>query len=336
MENTKKISSALKDSGFDALIVSNPKNLYYASGISSGVGVLTGRGFVVFLNELDFEIYGNENNGNENKEVELRVYEEGCIKKILSEIKASKIGVENMGITRFLKLEEELEKKIYVSEVIEKTRMLKTEYEIECIRKSAEIAKKVFEQASGKINENTTETEAAAEIDCLLRKNGSEGTFEDGILISSGPDASKIHAKPQNKKIKGLTVVDIGAIHKNYFSDITRTFPVNANSEELKVLEFVQSLELELIDSIHAGMKASEIHNSAEEKIKNFGFKFFHSIGHGVGLDVHEMPALNKKSDTIITENMVFTIEPGIYKANKFGVRFEDTVLMKKNKCEIL
>lgn len=337
MKNKNKISSALKDSGFDALIISNPKNLYYVYGIDSGVGVLTKDEAVIFLNELDFEIYRSENKyETKNKEVELRIYEEGCIKKFLGEIEAKKIGVENISITHFLKLEEELKTKIYVSDVIEKMRMIKTEYEIECIRKSSEIAKKVINQVSDKINENTTENEAAAEIDYLLRKNLSEGTFESGILLSSGPEASKIHAKPGNKKIKGLTVIDIGAVYHNYFSDITRTFPVRANSEELKVLEFVRNLEFEIIDHIHIGMKASEIQNFAEEKIKKFGFKFFHSIGHGIGLDVHELPNINKKSDIEIQENMVFTIEPGIYKANKFGARFEDTVVVKKNKCEIL
>jgi len=329
MENKNKILSVLKESELDALIVNNPKNIYYLSGIDAGLGVLTTERFVLFLNELDFEIYKNQSNGF----VELRVWNEDCIKKFLSEVKASKIGADNIDVKSFMKLEEKLKTKITVSDIIEKIRMIKTEYEIECIRKSCKIAKKVIDEVSNKINENAAENEVAAEIDYLLRKNLSEGTFESGILVASGHEASKIHGKPQNS---GPTVIDIGAIYKKYFSDITRTFPVNANNEELKVLEFVRNLELELIDNVHAGMKASEIHELAEEKIKKYGFKFFHSIGHGVGLDVHELPILNKKSTEIIQENMVFTIEPGIYKANQYGIRFEDTVLIKNNKCEIL
>lgn len=328
---TKKIISELENSGIDALIITKPKNLYYVFGIDSGTGILTKEKFVLFLNELDFEIYNKE-----ESIIEKKIYKEGEIKKFLDEIKVLNVSIENVKIREFYEMEKEIGRKLHVSEIIENLRMIKDDYEIECIKKACDIAKKVIDEISGKISENKSEMEIAAEIEYLLRKYNSEGTFEDGILFSSGENASKIHAKPQNKKITGLAIMDIGAIYNKFFSDITRTFAVKPNDEEIKVMEFLRNLEFEIIDYINEGMKASEIHNFAEEKIKNFGYKFFHSIGHGVGLDVHELPFINKKSETIIRENMVFTIEPGIYKANKFGARFEDTVVIKNGRCKIL
>ncbi|MFN3527527.1 MAG: M24 family metallopeptidase [Candidatus Altarchaeaceae archaeon] len=332
---TKKILSELEKSNIDALIITKPKNLYYVFGIDSGIGILTSENFSIFLNELDFEIY-KEKKDKEDSNIEIKIYKEGEIKKFLDERNLSNVYVENIDVNKFFEMEKKLSRKLKVSNIIENLRMIKDDYEIECIKKACEIAKKVINEILCKINENSNEIEIAAEIEYLLRKNFSEGTFEDGILFSSGKNASKIHAKSENKKVKGLAIMDIGAIYNHYFSDITRTFAVNPSKEEIKVMEFVRNLELETIDFINEGMKASEIYNFAEEKIKNFGFKFYHSLGHGVGLDVHEFPFISKDSETIIKENMVFTIEPGIYKANEFGARFEDVVIVKNGKCKIL
>jgi Xaa-Pro aminopeptidase len=98
----------------------------------------------------------------------------------------------------------------------------------------------------------------------------------------------------------------------------------------------VDSLRGEAIDRITAGVKASEIHAFIEGEIERKGYKFYHSSGHGVGLNIHELPNIGKDSQDVLEDNMVFTIEPGIYIPGKYGVRFEDMVLLKKGKTEVL
>ncbi len=234
--------------------------------------------------------------------------------------------------------------------------MVKTDYEINLLKKSAEIAKKGMEKAYEIITPGISELNAAAEIEYVIRKCGSETPpFEHGILLSSGKNAGNIHGFPTEKKIKAyeLIVVDLGARYGNYYSDMTRTIPagkLKLNSEQQRAHEFIKNLEEETIDMVEIGVNTFEVHKFADEKIKKFGYKFHHSISHGIGLDIHEMPyfrvirgniasvseAYFKDRDAKLCENMVFTIEPGIYVPGKFGVRFEDMVLLTKKGCEVL
>ena len=122
-----------------------------------------------------------------------------------------------------------------------------------------------------------------------------------------------------------------------YFSDMTRTLKVGQTRLlENRVFEFVKNLQSELIDQIYNGISAGEIQDIVEKEYKKNGYKVMHPTGHGVGLEIHEPPYIGLNSKEVISENVVFTIEPGVYLPKKFGVRFEDTILMKKNRCEIL
>ncbi len=171
-------------------------------------------------------------------------------------------------------------------------------------------------------------------------------------IVAINANAAKPHALPTNKKLKlhDLILVDAGVKYQRYCSD--RTCTANANFEKFnfkreqkfknkkyqKIYDIVLKAQLNAISNARVGMKASEIDKLTRDIITKAGYAeyFVHSTGHGVGLDIHEFPNINSKSDIIIEDNMVFTIEPGIYLPNEFGIRIEDSVVMKNGRAQIL
>ncbi len=148
------------------------------------------------------------------------------------------------------------------------------------------------------------------------------------------------HALPTDKKLESnsLLLVDAGLKYKRYCSDRTETFINPKDSFQKKIYDIVLKAHDKAIEAIKEGVKASDIDKVAREVIQRAGYgKYFvHSTGHGVGLDIHELPVISKSSDTILEEGMVFTVEPGIYLENQFGVRIEDMVYIKNGKVEVM
>ncbi len=230
--------------------------------------------------------------------------------------------------------------KLVSTDVLRRVRTVKSAYEIEQLKKAAEIARLGMEEAYQVIHGGVREIDAVAEIEAQIRKLGSEEPpFGGGALLSSGKNSANIHALSGNKKIKknSLVVVDLGAKINGYYSDMTRTIKLGKlKKRDEKIFDFVRELELRAIGRVKEGMKAKEIHDFVEKEIQKRGYKFYHNTGHGIGLEVHELPNLGPDSEDVIQEGMVFTIEPGIYLPGKFGVRFEDTILLRNGKVEIL
>jgi len=171
-------------------------------------------------------------------------------------------------------------------------------------------------------------------------------------IVAINKNAAKPHALPTNKKLKlnDLILVDAGVKYKRYCSDRTCTAVANfekfnfkreqnfKDKKHQKIYDIVYKAQLNAIEKARVGMKASQIDKLTRDIIEKTGYgKYFvHSTGHGVGLDIHEFPNINSRSDVIIEDNMVFTIEPGIYLPNEFGIRIEDSVVMKNGRAEIL
>ena len=332
----KKVRNEMIKENIDAMLISNPKNLFFLTYIDTGKALLTLDNAILWLNELDFNIHKDKN----FSPFELKVFEEGVIKRYLENLKLNRIAIENVDIKSFNDLKTELKVELIPSDLLEKVRMIKSDFEIDLLRKSAEIAKHGMKTAYKAVQEGRREIDVVAEIEYEIRNRGSETPpFDEGALLASGFNAARIHAYPTEKKINygDLVVVDLGAKYRGYFSDMTRTIPVGKISNEAKTaFEFIKELEVKLIEKLEIGMKVSEICKLCEDAFKARGYTLYHSLGHGVGLDFHELPILSSTSDITLQENMVFTIEPGVYVAGKFGVRFEDTIVLKKNKCEII
>jgi len=232
-----------------------------------------------------------------------------------------------------------------------KKRMIKTQKELDLIKEAVKKGAKAFSKFAKKIETNIDEYELSFRFKELLTKRGKrELSFEPIVAINE--NAAKPHARLSGKKLKkgDLLLLDAGIKYKRYCSDRTRTISINEsvsvskyqffkNQKMQKIYDIVLKAQLEAIKSIEIGKEICEIDKIAREVISKAGYgKYFvHSLGHGVGLDIHEWPYVNSRNKMKIKEGMVFTIEPGIYLPNEFGIRIEDMVMVTLDgKIEVL
>ena len=216
--------------------------------------------------------------------------------------------------------------------IIEKQRMIKDEVEIKNIQKACEITDLCFEHLLHFIKKGMTEKEIAMEIERFFKGNGADGVAFDSI-VASGIHSSMPHAVPTDKKIESgdIITIDFGCRYKGYCSDMTRTIFVDFIQDYIKdVYDLVLKNQLRIRQEIKEGINSRTLFKMAESDFKVHGFDFIHALGHGVGLDIHEKPFINRKEELLLKENMIITNEPGIYIPGKFGVRIEDTVLVTK------
>ncbi len=222
--------------------------------------------------------------------------------------------------------------------IIEKQRMIKDSEEIELIRKACEITDNCFEYLKSYIKVGITEKQIAKEIENFFISNGAEGvSFE--TIVASGANSSKPHAVPTDKAIESgdSITIDMGCIYKGYCSDMTRTIFAQYVPEEIKpVYELVLKNQKQVINEIREGANLKIVSRMVENDFKLHGYDCIHALGHGVGMEIHELPFISSKVDFMVKPNMVITDEPGIYVPGKFGVRIEDTLVAYKAMSEAL
>ena len=219
--------------------------------------------------------------------------------------------------------------------IIEKQRMIKDDDEISNIIKACNITDDCFKYILGYIKPGMTEKQIAKEIENYYTQNAEGLSFE--TIVASGENSSKPHAVPTDRKIqeKDIITIDMGCKVNGYCSDMTRTIFVGEPTEEMKkVYDLVLNNQKFALDQYKDGANARQITKMVESNFKlNGGYDLIHSLGHGVGLEIHELPYMSYRFDTMLRENMVVTDEPGIYIPGKFGVRIEDTVQITKFGC---
>lgn len=218
--------------------------------------------------------------------------------------------------------------------VIEKQRMIKDEDEISNIKKACEITDNCFSHILDYIEPGKTEKEVANEIEKYY-KLGTDGISFDTI-VASGENTSMPHAVPTDRKIQehDIITIDMGCKVNGYCSDMTRTFFVGGIPETIKkVYDLVLKNQNQVLQQMKDGVSTRMLAKMVENDFKLNGFDLIHGLGHGVGMEIHEQPYINSKSDTFLKENMVVTNEPGIYLPGKFGIRIEDTVQITKFGC---
>lgn len=222
-----------------------------------------------------------------------------------------------------------------------KRNLIKTPKEILKIKKACALGDKVYSQILKKIRLGITERELRLEIIHLIRKNGARLSFRP--IVSFGKNASHVHHKPTKLKLRknhGFIMIDLGTKVNNYCSDMTRTvFFGKASKRQKKIYKTVLNAQKIAIDFIsnHSNdtyhRSAKETDRVAREYITSKKYPNIpHSLGHGIGLRVHQTPKIGPKSRTILKNGMVFTIEPGIYIKNFGGVRIEDVYYLNKDK----
>jgi len=211
--------------------------------------------------------------------------------------------------------------------------MVKDADEIGLISRSARCSARVLSEALSALRAGMTEAALAAEIVYRIRRTGGEEAFDP--IVAFGPHSSEPHARASRRRIrgKGILLIDLGAALDGYHSDLTRTFTVNAPDRRFEVVSAaVREAQSAAIAAIAPGVKASEVDAAARAVLSRGGWNryFGHSLGHGVGLQIHESPRLNGSSKAILEEGMVVTVEPGVYIPGWGGVRIEDTVLVTR------
>lgn len=224
--------------------------------------------------------------------------------------------------------------------VVEKIRSVKDNDEVDLIRRAASLADDAVTLAIQESKPGKSEFEIAWVIEKFLRENGADGVAFDTI-VATGANSAKPHHRAGSTIIKAgdPLVIDMGALLNGYRSDITRTILVEGEDEKFRcVYEVVLEAQITAIEAARQGVIAKELDLVAREVIANHGFgqNFSHGLGHGVGLDVHEMPMVVPSSDHILEEGMIFTVEPGIYLPGWGGVRIEDMVLLEEAEVSLL
>ncbi|HEY4735755.1 MAG: M24 family metallopeptidase [Gemmatimonadaceae bacterium] len=224
--------------------------------------------------------------------------------------------------------------------LVEALRETKDADEVALIRYAGGIATRALSRTLKEIRPGMTELSVAGILEHALRDEGSED-FPFATIVASGPRAALPHARASAREIESgdLLLLDFGAQYKGYCSDVTRTMVVGrATSEQREIYEIVRHANAVAAKSVRAGMKGQEADGLARRYIeeKGFGAAFGHSLGHGLGLEVHEAPRLAKTVETLLGAGAVVTIEPGIYRPGWGGVRIEDDVHLAPSGPEIL
>ena len=335
----KWLREKIKMRNMQAIIISNPYNIKYLTGIDAEGVLIIARKENFFLTDSR---YLEEAKSTLTIDDEIIVID---ISKISQEdyetffIFCENVGFEENYIT-YAQYKDYMQKyKVHNFEetdyIIERQRMIKDEEEIAKIEKACEITDKCFSYLLNYIKIGKTEKEIAEKIEEFFIDNGAdELAFE--TIVASGENSSKPHAKISDRKIElgDPIIIDMGCKYKGYCSDMTRTIFAGYIPENIKnIYNLVLKNQLQTQKDLREGASIRIISKNVENDFKLNGYDLIHSLGHGIGLEIHELPYINSKNDNLLKENMIITNEPGIYLPNNYGVRIEDTVLITKSGC---
>lgn len=342
MGRFERLFELLPDNVESVLITSDINRRYFTGMKSSAGTVLAFRNKAYLL--IDFRYIEKARETVKTAEVieTKELYKE--ISALLRQNGVKNLAIEAMDVTvsrlnvmkKHLKCVDIIETDV-LSNSINKLRMIKDEEEMEYIRKAQEIAESAFDDILGFIKEGVTEREIALELDRLMLEKGAEGISFDTIALA-GENTSMPHGVPSDKKVKKgeFVLMDFGAVYNGYHSDMTRTVCVGTPDEEMeKIYNIVLTAQEKAIAAAKAGISGKELDGIARRHICDAGYGeyFGHSLGHGVGLEIHEQPNAAPSYEKNLEKGTVVTVEPGIYIAGKFGVRIEDFVILTENGC---
>lgn len=341
-----RLRKAFKTTGVDALLVTDFTNVTYLTGFTGDDSyLLIRRNGETILSDPRY----TTQLGEECPGVDLLIRPPGVtmlqsVVKALRAAKVSRLGIEGDSMTVGLRdrLAEKIPKtKIFsTSGMVEKLREIKDKYEIARLRNAVTQAEKAFEAMRSWLRPETTEKEAADELEHQCRLFGAKDAAFPTI-VAVGPRAALPHATPTRQCIGegGFVLFDWGANEGLYRSDLTRVLVSGKISPKFeRIYHVVLEAQARAIAAIRPGVLANDVDSVARSFIADAGFgrRFRHGLGHGLGLMVHESPRLAVKNQTVLKPGMVVTVEPGIYLPEWGGIRIEDDVLVTRTGCEVL
>lgn len=342
----KKTAKLIKDEKLDAFLLSSTANISYVCGFHCPDSFLIAEtDQVTIITDSRYTADYTKKAHSLTKVVELKTSIFDTIIRIAKKKNLKKLGFESRHLT-FAECEilHKLAGKsiafIPLKTTLEPLREIKEEGEIELIKKAIQITQKTYGFIQKILRPGLKEIEIAAEIERFVRLQGASKTaFE--TIVASGPNASFPHARVSERIIKNgdPIIIDIGVEYQGYKCDLTRTFFLGKIKPVVrKAYQIVCQAQQEAIGKIRHGALIKDIDLAARNYLKQKGLdKFFiHSLGHGVGLQAHESPSINKNNNSLLQAGAILTVEPGIYVTGHYGIRIEDMVLVTPNGSEVL
>ncbi len=343
-ERRVRLQERLEESGLDALLVFSPANIRYLSGFTGSNGLLVaGLDGAVLITDPRYEIQAAEQTDCRVKVARRPLLE--ALQPTLRRMGVSRVGFESAHIryATYRWLADSMATGIQLQPadgMVEELRAVKSAVEIAKIRASMRTCEAAFSAAIRRARPGVTEFELAAEFDYQMRRRGAERPAFDTI-VASGPRSALPHAEPSDRRLRTreLLLVDMGAQREGYASDMTRVAWLGrAGRKAARLHRAVLEAQLAALDHVRAGRSAAAVDRRARQVLREHGLDsyFTHSVGHGLGLEIHEAPRLGKAERRRLEAGMVITIEPGVYMEKFGGIRIEDTVVVTATGCENL
>ena len=324
--------------GFGAAVIADPSNMYYFTGYrnADAVVVFTADGRRYYITDgRCLEEAAGAIDGFETVDVGPKSYIDKAI-DILKPLKNEKIGLEYDTLKQkdYARLAASFAETGDISEAVYALRAVKSDSEIAAIKAAQKITDRVFEEVLERVSGgNITEKELASFMDSRICLYGASPAFE--TIVAFGENTSKPHAHPGERRIAAgdVVTIDFGAKYKGYCSDMTRSFAFRKAPEGYEeIYHAVLGAKNAAEKAIRAGMTGRECDSVARDYLAGKGLdKYFtHSLGHSLGIDIHESPNLSPRCGSVIPLHAVTSVEPGVYISGKYGVRIEDIVVFEK------
>lgn len=334
----KWLRDQLKAMQLDGMIVSNPTNVQYLTGLEEEGIFIVAPKENVFITDTR---YIESVNSKLTIDDEIVAYDVRTLSKYDYEgffMCSNEIGFEEKYVTyeTYKKYLQKYQVNLVETEgIIENHRVVKDEEEIELIKKACEITDHTFEYVKKILRYGMTEKELSFEIERFMLENGADG-LAFSTIVAFGENTSMPHAVPTNRQLQSGDIIqlDMGAKYKGYCSDFSRVIFVDYVKNEYEdAYHFVLEQQQKMEESFKDGANVKQVIKNRETDYHLKHYDMAHAFGHGVGLSIHEEPILSAKIDTYLKENSVIAIEPGVYKPGRFGIRMEDTYHITKDSC---
>ena len=336
-QRRKNLLKFTKKIDCDTLVTFEPENLFYMTGFwGEAIGILEKNGKTsIIAPELEV---GRAEEESVDCEIIKSERGTGLVSTLVNKVKNCRVCTDCQNYSMMQSLKKSIPKIIPSTDPFNNSREIKDDSEIKLLKKGSQIIDEMFDLCTKKMKIGQKESELQA---ILMSYAIQQEMFDTGykstlnpLIIAGGPNGALPHAQVTNRKFRkgDLVVVDLTLRYKGYVSDSTRTFAIgNASSKQKEVYEIVKESQKLGLKSVKPNVDCKSVDLACRKYIdrKNYGDFFIHSTGHGIGLDVHELPTISHKSKTKLKQNMAITVEPGIYIPNKFGVRIEDSLIVK-------
>jgi len=323
--------------GCDTLVTFEPENLFYMTGFwGEAIGLLEKNGKTTII-APELEV-GRAKEESVDCDVITAERGTGLISSLTKKIKKNHVCTDCQNYSIMMSLKKSVPKIKSSTEPFYNSRIIKDEKEVQILKKASKIIDEMFNICLKKMKVGQKESELQTilmvyAMEQQMFDTGYKSTLNP-LIIAGGPNGALPHAQVTQRKFKDgdLVVTDLTLRYKGYVSDATRTFALGKiSSQANEAYEIVKESQRLGLKAVKPNANCKDVDSACRKYIeeKNYGKYFIHSTGHGIGLEVHELPNVSYKSETKLKQNMAITVEPGIYIENKFGIRIEDSLIVK-------